>query len=233
MSVLETPRLYFKGEVSWDPIVTNNYGPPPPNYEYDEVNCETVLPDGSTGNTGGAKLLADTENRVQAFRQNAIKTMGQIGNWNVDGTHRSNFYNTCITGCDLGSGLVTDDPVVSLPVNLTGMLVDLEPYGSWSSQLFFDAFRIGVDGGYGILAPRSARFIARAINMSRNSANQMIAGVASVVWQTSFPKQGGLELTCFDSKALLAHRSAITLCQWRNSPTTSTTTQHTRLPPES
>jgi hypothetical protein len=81
MSVLETPRLYFKGEVSWDPIVTNNYGPPPPNYEYDEVNCETVLPDGSTGNTGGAKLLADMENRVQAFRQNAIKTMGQIGNW--------------------------------------------------------------------------------------------------------------------------------------------------------
>lgn len=210
MSVLETPRLYFKGEISWDPIVTNNYGPPPsPVYEYDETNCETVLPDGSNSEDTGSKLLADTEGRVQAFRKDAIKTISQIGNWNVDGTHRSTFYNTCITGCDLGSGLVTDDPVVSLPVNFTGMLVDLEPYGAWSSQLFFDTFRIGVDGGYRILAPRSARFIARGINFSRNSANQMIAGVASVVWQTSFPKEGGLQLTCFDSKALLALNQAL------------------------
>ena len=24
MSVLDTPRIYFRGQISWDPIVTNN-----------------------------------------------------------------------------------------------------------------------------------------------------------------------------------------------------------------
>jgi len=43
---------------------------------------------------------------------------------------------------------------------------------------------------------------ARYINFARNSANKMIAGVASAVWQTSFAKSDGLRVDAFDSPVL-------------------------------
>jgi hypothetical protein len=183
MSVLETPRIYFRGEMSWDPITTNNYCA-----NYDASTGESILP--------------AAVNQVAAFRQQAIGDVTQIGNWNPHGTHRSKLFNTAVCGFDLGGGLKTDDPFVSACVNFTGMLVDLEPYGSISSQLFFDSMRFGVDGGYRILAPRTSRVTARYINFGRNSANTMIAGVASVVWTTSFAKAEGLRIDAFDSPAL-------------------------------
>lgn len=192
MSVLETPRIYFKGEVSWDPIVTNNT---PSNY--DENDGETVYPPPPAPHT------------VQAFRSSAIQQVVAAGNWNPHGTHRSVFYNSSVCGVDTGGGLRTDDPFVNAAANFKGMLVDLEPYGTLSSQLFFDAISFGIDGGYRISAPRSSRFIARYINFNRNSANQMIAGVASVVWQTSFPKNGSLRIDAFESAALKSLSEAL------------------------
>ena len=190
MSVLETPRIYFRGEMSWDPITTNNYCS-----NYDENTGESILP--------------AAVNQVTAFRQQAIADVTNIGNWNPHGTHRSKLFNTSVCGFDLGSGLQTDDPFVSAGVNFSGMLVDLEPYGSISSQLYFDAMQFGPDGGYRILAPRTSRVTARYINFGRNSANTMIAGVASVVWTTSFAKAEGLRLDAFDSRALQALAKAM------------------------
>jgi hypothetical protein len=183
MSVLETPRIFFKGQVTWDPIVTNNYGT-----NYDEDTGETILP---------AAI-----NKVKAFRRQAIDQVTTAGNWNPHGSHRSTFYDTAVCGFDLGAGVRVDDPFVSAAVNFTGMLVDLEPFGAFSSQLFYDTMRFGVDGGYRILAPRTSRFTARYINFFRNSDNTMIAGVASVIWQASFAKSDGLRVDPFDSAAL-------------------------------
>jgi hypothetical protein len=186
MSVLEVPRILFRGAVTWDPIVTNNY-----DTFYDEGTGETVLPNAA--------------NKVKAFRHQAIDSVtGMGGNWNPHGTHRAGFYGTSVSGVDLGSNVVTTDPFVTAAVQFTGMLVDLEPFGAFSSQLFFNAMTVGVDGGYRIHAPRSARVTARYINFARNPANNMIAGVASVVWQTSFAKLDGLRIDGFDSPALQA-----------------------------
>ena len=183
MSVLETPRVYFKGEITWDPITTNNY-----DTNYDENTGDTIYP--------------SVVDRVQAFRKQAITQVSSAGNWNPHGTHRAKFYSTIVNGYDQGDGLDTHDPLVSLPVNFTGMLVDLEPFGAFTSQLFFDSMQFGVDGGYRILAPRTSRFTARYINFARNRVNKMIAGVASAVWQTSFAKTDGLSVEAFDSTAL-------------------------------
>jgi hypothetical protein len=183
MSVLETPRIFFKGQISWDPIVTNNTAS-----NYDENTGETVFP-----------AVAD---RVKAFRQQAIGQVTTGGNWNPDGTHRVAFYNSAICGVDVGKGVETADRFMGAAVEFTGMLVDLEPYGAYSSQLFFDSMLFGVDGGYRIRAPRRSRITARYINFARNTDNQMIAGIASVVWQTSFPKSDGLRVDAFDSTAL-------------------------------
>ena len=84
MSVLETPRLYFRGRLTWDPIVTNNQPA-----QYDESDSTTVF-------GGGA---AD----VAAFRKDAIAAVVGGGNWNPHGTHRSTFYETSIVGVDLGT----------------------------------------------------------------------------------------------------------------------------------
>jgi hypothetical protein len=174
MSVLETPRLYFRGKTTWDPIVTNNLP-----QQYDEDDSKTVFGSGAAG--------------VAAFRKDAIAAVTD-GNWNPDGTHRSVFYKTTIVGVDTGSGLNTTDPLVKCPVAFAGMLVDLDPYGGLTSQLFFDSMSFGVQGGCQIFAPRTTRMTARYINGARNTGYGRTkftpAGGVSVVWQTSFPKAG-------------------------------------------
>jgi len=192
MSILETPRIYFKGEVSWDPIVTNNY-----DAFYNEDTGDTTI-----------KPPPDKQN-VRQFRSDRAANVGQEGNWNPHGTHRVNFYDTEVHGFDLGVGTQVDDPFVSSAANLAGMLVDVEPFGAISSQLFFDSLRFGVDGGYRIYAPRSSRFVARYINFSRNPSFSMIAGVASVIWQTSFAKSDGLRIDAFDSPVLQKLAAAV------------------------
>jgi len=148
MTVLETPRMYFKGQITWDPITTNNY-----DSNYEEGIGQTILPG-----------VAD---RVKVFREQAIEQVATGGNWNPDGTHRATFFETAVCGFDLGEGTETNDPFLKAAANFVGMLVDLEPFGSYSSQLFFDAMRFGVDGGYRIFAPRTSRDTARYINFGR------------------------------------------------------------------
>ena len=201
MSVLETPRIYFSGAVAWDPIVTNNY-----TQLYDEDAGESVLPSAATAQA-----------QVQAFRQEAITSVmpsppqkkgPPARNWNPHGTHRSVFYDSSVSGADLGKGVVTDDPFVASAASFSGMLVDLEPYGAFSSQLFFDGMRFGIDGGYRILLPRTARFTDRYINLGRNKMGY-ITGPFSVMWQSSFALSDGLTIDAFDSPALQALEAAM------------------------
>lgn len=189
MSILETPRILFRGQIAWDPVTTNNY-----TGYYDEDAAETVF--------------QATTDRVEAFRKSAIEDVVN-GSWNPDGTYRSSFFDTGVSGVDLGAGATIDDPFYQSAASFTGMLVDLEPYGSSSSQIFFDTMQFGIDGGYRILLPRRSKFVARCINFSRNSHNRMIAGVASVVWQTSFHKDDGIRIDAFDSPALQALGTAM------------------------
>lgn len=186
MSILQTPRIHFKGQMSWDPIVTNNY----PSF-YNEDTSQPVM--------------TPTETMNQ-FRQAAIEA-AKAGNWNPHGTHRSQFFETAVSAVDLGKGLVTTDKLCGAPATLNAMLVDLEPYGACSSQLFFDSLNFGIDGGCRIVAPRNERFTARYINFARNPAG-FIAGVASVNWQTTFAK-AGLTIDAHKSDALLALQHAL------------------------
>lgn len=175
MSILETPRILFRGNIAWDPITTNNY-----SQLYDEDSAENIP-------------ASTTQAQVAAFRTTAVSAIASSGNWNPHGTHRATFYDVEVTGVDRGQGVDTSDLFVGSPVNFQGMLVDCEPYGSVSSQLFFDAMQFGIPGACQVGATRTSRMMARYVNFTRNSYNRIIAGVASVVWQTSFAK-GGLAL---------------------------------------
>jgi len=177
--VLDTPRIYFRGQITWDPMVTNNYDQ---LYDLD---------------TGKPKLSGGT---VADYREQARQTIVQ-GNWNVHGTHRSTFVETTVSGVELGRGPRVDDPLVGVPVTFAGMLVDLDPYGATSSQLFFDSVSVGIDGGCQIRALRNGPLVARRINFARNPGYRVIAGVASVVWQGSFANG--------DRLAVRPHRSPV------------------------
>lgn len=181
MSILETPRLAFRGRITWDPIVTNNY----PNF-YDEDAADNVMRPGES---------------VANFRAAAIDAVTS-GNWNPHGTHRSCFYETEVVSVDLGAGARVDDALVGRPVSFAGMLVDAEPYGAFTSQLFFDRLAFGIDGGSQIKAARAVRMTGRFINFERNLGYKCIAGVASVLWQTSFPKDEGLVLAAHGSRVI-------------------------------
>ncbi|HKR52604.1 MAG TPA: hypothetical protein VJT72_24100 [Pseudonocardiaceae bacterium] len=172
MSVLDTPRIYFRGQITWDPIVTNNY----PQL-YDVATSKPIL---------GMGTVAD-------YRERARQAV-PAGNWNMHGTHRSTFFETTVTGVDLGDGLQVDDALVGVPVSFSGKLVDLDPYGATTSQLFFDEFSCGIEGGSQILAHRGSPMVARRINFARNTVYQVIAGRASVIWQASFYTGGGLSV---------------------------------------
>ncbi|AJP71390.1 hypothetical protein [Sphingomonas hengshuiensis] len=181
MSILEFPRVYFGGQVSWDPITTNNNTMPTWVAAYDEANADPKL--GRDPVT--TKLVGD-------YRKAAVAQIPQQ-NWDPDGTHRSIFYNCCVSGVDLGKGLDTKDPFVKAPVNLAGMLVDAEPYGPYTSQLFFDALGLGINGGCRILGVPVRRSSDRYINFFANQSNNMIAGVASVLWQSCYQWEGELD----------------------------------------
>lgn len=204
MSILETPRIYFKGNISWDPVTTNNFSPDQnQKATYNEADCVPVLNKGVVG----------TRN-VDAYQQASIDEVpydkvDKLSSWNPDGTYRSVFFDTYISGVDTGSGLDRSDSFVKAPVKFKGMLVDSEPYGPFSSQLFFDDMSFGINGGCRIFGKRITRYSDRYINFTANPVNSIIAGRASVLWQTVFPKDAGLEIDDHDSVVLQNLKNAM------------------------
>ena len=180
MSVLTSPRIYFKGTMSWDPGVANTT-----SSVYDSRAVEVKIPAGTTNAT---------------FPEFLINNLARFGVWNLYGSHDAKFEhyaagrnqdsNTRVVGGTVGPGQgdVDADSLLGMPVNLNGKLVDLDPEAVWNSQIFFDQFSLG-DNTVGVTAPRFATMHSRWINFRRNLDRLDIAGAAGVVWQTVFPKE--------------------------------------------
>ena len=124
MSVLETPRIYFAGQMAWDPIITNNYTAD------------------STTRTGAEPVLA-SERPVADFRQHAIATCRRS---RPTGTRTAPTAPSSSTPRSAAStSAAASTPTIrssASPASFLGMLVDCEPYGTFSSQLFFDSMQL-------------------------------------------------------------------------------------------
>ncbi|MCU1348036.1 MAG: hypothetical protein JWO56_1066, partial [Acidobacteria bacterium] len=193
MSVLSFPRLYFQGYTSWDPNITNNT-----QRVWDPVKVDVVVPADATLDTY-EQWVIDHANKP-------------LGDWNIYGSHDCNFvqyqsYTTTIVGGDLGQGTVTSgDAVIGQPLSMAGKLVDLDPRPVDTSQWFFDQFTIGSGTSPLVSAPRAQRMHSRWINFARNlntsqDPRVQIAGIAGVVWQTTFPT-ASLQLNATGSSLL-------------------------------
>jgi len=179
MSVLSFPRLYFNGYTSWDPNISNNT-----ENIWDPVGVDVVLPPNVTLDTYEQWVMNNASSQA-------------LGDWNIFGSHDCNFvqyqnFTTTITGGDAGSGMVTADGVLGQPLSLAGKLVDLDPRGSDTSQYFFDTFSIGAGTTPMVSAPGTQQMHSRWLNFARNlntgnDSRIQIAGVAAVLWQTTFP----------------------------------------------
>ena len=168
MSVLSFPRLYLRGTMSWDPIVSNNAAA-----AYDLVTGRARLRPGET---------------TPEFRRRLIASTARRGDWNYFGTHRCALEQTTVVGAAAtpGDREVEHDPLLGAPVELVGKLVDIDPTDT-CSQIFFDELTVGIPGHPHLRARPRRRMSSRWLNFARNRGNLPIAGNASAAWQAVFP----------------------------------------------
>lgn len=190
MSVLSFPRLYFRGTISWDPVVSNNDAD-----SYDGITARAKLAAGET---------------VPDFRKRLIATTEQRGDWNYFGTHVCTLEGARVTGgaaqpherYEPHERDVREDSLVYAPVDLVGKLVDIDPTGV-CSQIFFDEFSFGTPGGAHLHAHPRRRMSSRWLNFRRNLGQLPIAGGASAAWQAVLPVED-VEIVRSEESALLA-----------------------------
>jgi hypothetical protein len=192
MSVLQFPRLYFRGATSWDPGLANNY-----EFLFDAERVELrPPPDGS--DDVKQFILQNIGKEVQVGGESRM-----VGIWNYYGTHDAVFDDVAISGgvAAPGGPLIKDDPLVGSRIALRGKLVDLDAASTSSSQLFYDGISIG-DSTLGISGAGAERVHARWINLDRNLSPLIIAGFAAATWQMVIAKDE-LRITGHQASTLL------------------------------
>src|SRR5271167_373904 len=135
MSVLSLPRINFLGACDWNPNTVNNS----PTI-YNESNAEPVPQTG-----------VPFDQFVHWLIQLNHEAGSPNGSWNVYGDHSSTFVNATVKTCQ--PSLAGHDPLIGKTIQILGdmrgknstpaRLVDVDPYGSTTSQVFYDTFNLG------------------------------------------------------------------------------------------
>lgn len=178
MSITAFPRLYFKGEMSFDPSLSNNFD------VYDQVNVAL--------DEAALRAAVPGATTLEQFRHGLPQGLDR--SWNHFGTHRAVFEsNMTVTGVSLDFGtLGTIDPLVQKQVKMKGKLVDLSPHTDNGTQVFFDLVQLGGVGA-GLQLTRRKRMTCRYLNFTRNLApnpERWPAVSASGTWEVSFSRDG-------------------------------------------
>ncbi len=186
MSVLSFPRLYFKGNIGWDPCTFNNN---------DFQAFQTYDATNAALNWSFLKTLTPPitqDNFKTTFRPWSIKLQGDDiddpkgprvpAEWNMFGSHNVNFvqynqYQSLVTGGALSTTnqAAAGDPVLGAPVTLMGdsatsgaKLVDTNPSSFWSSQIYHKFFKVGNEAdNCAVSGPCVTRMHSRWVNMGR------------------------------------------------------------------
>lgn len=190
MSTIDFPRVYMKGEISWDPSLSNNMR------GLFDGNSVTLGPDVDASRPDserGRLPMADVD----------------LGGWNHFGTHDAEFIDVAVTGTSLAAGTYDDsDPVVGKRVEMKGKLVDFDPLVTHGTQIFFNTFNI--EGPLaGLTAQRRKRMYVRFLNSTRNTGGLPIAGGAGAMAEVALPADGVEFRNLLQSPALVALEAAM------------------------
>jgi hypothetical protein len=181
MSVLSLPRLHFSGLVWWNPGTGNSFDPG----VYDRATATVRLPVGVP------------KNELHRYLTELDGPKLRCG-FNFYGDYRCGFLpGTRIEGGVFsdGTAVLASDAVTGAELTLLGhgtecKIVDVDPYGGWSSQLFLDGFRIGASPQPILVARGAAPMMFQHFDHERNcnvSADLPFAGRSGVLWQTAVP----------------------------------------------
>lgn len=177
MSITAYPRLYIRGEMSFDPSLSNNFE------VYDQLNVALDF--------AALQAAVPGATTLDQFRTDLPKSLAR--SWNHFGTHRAVFESSMrVTGVSLASGVVdTADGIVQKQVQMKGKLVDLSPATDNGTQVFFDQLQLGGVGG-GLQLARRKRMTCRYLNFARNVGPNpgWPAYSASGTWEVCFAKEG-------------------------------------------
>lgn len=189
MSHLSLPRLHFRGDVSANVYTANNddYGNPP------FVDSANVRVD----------TLGKTDADFAAWLRGYDPAFGIRAGWNLYGDGTVLFSGAAVHAAQVALGPATtdagSDPLIGATVQLIqAVMVDLDPKGTLSTQIFCDEFHIQGAGGLAIVG-RPTRFHSRWV-LPRNLGAGGFTGYAAV-WHAAVPPDG-LTLTGTGSTAL-------------------------------
>lgn len=227
MSFTILPRLHFKGRFETDVCTANN----------DDI--VTAIDQVNVAVQFGANGVPDTDAEFIAWmREEAVDDAGNgrgvpRASWNYYGGNSCGFLDCKIVAADLGNGLLTSaaaDPSIGASVILgrnpdqgqTGVMVDLNPEGTWGTQIFADLFQV-VSGAVRLEGPPTIA-ASRWLHFGRNVAERGFTGAAAT-WQSCLPANK-IELSQGASGALLelfnvarAHRGLVVrYCTYHLSP---------------
>jgi hypothetical protein len=185
MSVLSLPRLNFSGQALWNPDTANNS---PGVYNETTLQQNPDIPPDTF--VDWLKSLSKSPPPGQASLN---------GSWNTYGDGSCWFRDAKIGGVQLAYGQTrNDDPICGAVLQIVGQsfnpsptsppssrMVDIAPYQSSSTQLFFKWLQLGTND-LGFRATGASRMYLRW-SMLRNTdfAELPIAGPAGVIFQTS------------------------------------------------
>ena len=212
MSVLNFPRIYFKGHMFWNPPTGNNNDMMP---LYDAVNMQMnwdflkqydITPENAPQTLipwmiQYQKLSSAPESVIQA-PPNAGADGIVPAEWDLFGDNGcgtvsyGDTVSTIIGGELPGGGYVDNDPLIATPYNLYGnpfgsntptpaRFVDVSPWQNTFTALYFDRLVLGNDK-CGLNATRQYRMLERFLNFNWASFGGLIYVTAT--WQTCFPK---------------------------------------------
>jgi hypothetical protein len=181
MSQLMRPRIHFGGMFETNVGTANNDDIlDPPAVDTASV---TVQPPGDMG---------DEEFRRWMWGRTTVGRSAQPGSiragWNYHGDGRCDFIDVSVTGIEPRDRSVDadDDPLIGARVRLgPAAMVDLDPKGFASTQIFADSLEIIRDGVLRV-SGRPSRFHCRWLNLNRNLGAQGFTR-ASAVFHASIP----------------------------------------------
>lgn len=214
MSVLNFPRIYFNGHMSWNPPTGNNNDALPlydaakvemnwaflEKYGITPANADQQLHpwmiSGLTRDNVAAEILAVPEN-ARSFNEPYIPA-----EWNFFGDNGcaavdyQNIHSTIIGGETTAGNYINNDILVGKPYQIVGnpfgsttptaaRFVDISPWENTFTALYFDQFLLG-DNSAGVSMKREYRMLDRFLNFNWGAIGKL--ATVTTTWQSCFSR---------------------------------------------
>lgn len=194
MSLAHLPRLHFKGRFFTDVCTTNNDDI---SQIIDPVAVKVRFGENAARPDSPVDRIPTEDSAFDTWARSFNSDRRIRSSWNHYGSNDCGFLDCKIVSVDTGDGPVTNDaihPVIGAAVTLGnnpskgefGVMVDLQPEGTWGTLIFADRFRV-LGGGQGLFGPPTIA-CSRWLHFGRNPSQGGFS-TAAATWQCVIPRE--------------------------------------------